>query len=424
MRNCLLEDVVTYRLSCDLSFSLGSVGTHFLLLLCSFCFVLSGCSGEGESAPPITFSIESVPGDVSYGDIPENTLYELNDPVSGMASLHGVVHVAAGNTLFQVGASGLIPVDVYWEGGEPSDTGMIYAMAARADSVLIAAENGIFHTYQWAVLQSPLSDVFQGPEIRQMAVRGEGEEEEIFVGTQDGLFRLTPTSFEEIVFDEALAGPSALAALDDVVLVAYGAMLYELNTLDWTYFMAPDFLGTVNHISGQGSTAVLACSEGLGVRAAAQDYQLYNGSLTPPSLAAIDGAGRPIGLAQDGLLRVSEGALTGLVPFSEGTEGAHMAVDTFNNIWVGADHLLTGWAVGEPLLFSATVGPLFSAKCNFCHLSGSGGPKHDFSQYEEVMAIQDTIFERVSLRQMPLGVPLLDDELQMVLDWYQSGVNP
>jgi len=420
--DCALEDTVKHRLLFALFFSNGFLAICLALLVGALNY--SGCAQQGESQISSPIAIESVPGEFSYEDLPGSTSYETHDDITAMASLHGVVHVAAGESLYQVSASGLIPVEVYWEGGEPSSTGKIYAMAARSESLLIAAENGIFHTYQWAVLQSPLSDVFEGKEIRHLASRGEGDGEEIFVGTEASLFRLTATSFEEIIFEEGQAGPSSLVALDEVVLVAYGTTLYELDTEDWSYEVTADGFGTIHHLSGKGSTAVVACSEGLGVRSAEGAYQLYQGNPAEPTLAALDSAGRPIGLAEDGLFRVSEGALEGLVSISDSGENAHLAVDAFNNVWVGTSKLLTGWVVGEPLSFAETVGPLFSTKCNFCHLSGSGGPKHDFSQYEEVMAIQDTIFERVSLRQMPLGAPLLDEELQMVLDWYQSGVNP
>jgi hypothetical protein len=397
-------------------------------ILAAFGLILSGCSetdapGNGGSG---TLTVQS--GAASFGETPESSDFETDSAITAMASSGGDVFVGTTDGIYKVSSTGLYAMDLYWETGEPSETGAVKAMAARADGVLIAAENGIFHTYQWAVLASPLTGTLADLDIIALSLTGSGENETVFVAAANGFYRVTNSSMDHITIGDESGGPTALAAAGNTVLVAYGAKVYEFNNGNNTYTEAPSGIGNVLSMATDGSAVAIATDGGLTTRDSKGSYVRYSladsGSGEAVDAVALDNGGRSVGLIAAGLVSVAGASVSGLAGTAAPTASRQVAVDGWGNVWVSEGTTIVGWMVGTPVSFAESIETIFSTRCNYCHVDGSGGPKHDFSNYDEVIALSDPILERVSIGQMPADAPLEDDQFKLIIQWYAGGQNP
>ena len=324
----------------------------------------------------------------------------------------------------------LLELYVYTVEGEPVETGPVYAMASRENGVMIAAQNGLFHTVDGAVLYSPLSAATQGLEIRHLDVAGSGEAEEIWLASTEGVYRVVSGFLEKIDIPGEDGAPVGVAATTDHALIAYEAAIYEIDLGVWTYRAVNVDAGTVHGTSSSNDKLALATDQGLLVRSESGAYTHYTLSDSSEANAAFgvsfDRDQQPVTLTKEGLVVVQEADTTGLANTDALESSTSMAVDIHGHVWFAKDTTLTGYMVGDLVRFEEQVVPAL-AVCNGCHLTGSGGaPKHDFSNYGEVVALSDSIVQRVSTGNMPPSEvgPLSTEHQETLLLWYTTGMNP
>ena len=75
----------------------------------------------------------------------------------------------------------------------------------------------------------------------------------------------------------------------------------------------------------------------------------------------------------------------------------------------------------EVVSFSESVLPLFQNKCSICHNENSG--LINILDYDTAFANSDRIFDAlITTKRMPLGDSLSEEELQLVVDWFEDGL--
>lgn len=377
-----------------------------------------------DTPPPGTLAIVS--GGISFGDPPFQTDYAFPESITAMAVYDGDILVGTNTGVFIQGALGFEEFPVFATLGNPMETGAVQAMTPRSEGILIAADNGLFHTFEWALLASPLSELLTGQTVRALSCSGSNDDETVWVDASDGLFRITNTSFDAVSFPDQTGVPSALGALEDSVLVAYGDTLYDLSPDDWTFTTAPEGLGVITTIVTDGQTAYMASDQGLVVRHSGGGYTRYTLSDTDTAKGVLhvtlNNVGTATALTADGIVSLGPDGPSALAPIT--TESNLLSVDGFGDVWVSNAESAARLSVGDTVTFAPTVSDIIATECNGCHAEGSVGPKHDFTNYGVVLAMADTILERVATKQMPQGYELEIADYETILSWFASGMNP
>lgn len=388
---------------------------------------------EGEASP--TPSLTSVVLEPVFGDSPEVSAFSAEGELTAMASLEGDVYVGTKQGLFRLEADALVPVEVIAEAGEPDETGAIQLVSRRADGLLVVGEQGLFHTYASYLVPSPLQatleEVLEGQALRALAAAGEGEDETLWLGTDGGLLRLQAGALEQLSIPGATGAVQAVGATTTTVIATFDSGTFELQASSNAFTQLPP-LGQVNGIRARADQLYLATDQGLVVRDEAGAYWDYtfgaDGSTGQVQDVAFDVEGNPVVLDALGLLRLTQNDPQGILAAEAGGKGEHLALDTLGNIWVGtandAGFTLTGVMVGQPVSFAQTVGPLFQARCDSCHLEGAYAPKHNFANYDEIMPIIDAVLERVFTGNMPSTGALPPEEYEAVVLWNETGREP
>lgn len=415
-------------------------GGRPVLRLLSAGSLLASCAPETQETPTPA-PVETVAHEIFDGPTAETLEISAPSTVPLLKASGGDVYLGTDSGLYRLEEDGAVPVEYLPQAGEPGTTGAIQVLARRESGLLVVAEQGIFHTYGQNLLYSPLSAAFTGQTIHDVAVSteasGSGNDttEVVWVATAEGLFRATPEALEQVQLPVETTAATAVSALPDPasngdtrVWVAFAEGLFELEGESWHGVAAP---ATVERFFTWEDTLYAATDAGLLVRPPGGGWQLHQGENASPLKVAgigVDAAGQALFSADAGVLRLDGGdpaaPLTRLATAEQVGPQPPLALDVFGNIWLGSDTGVTGLMVGSPLSFAARVSPIFEMRCNACHLGGASAPAHDFTRWEEVEPMIETILQRVYTGQMPSTGPLPIEESDVIVQWDESGRNP
>lgn len=363
----------------------------------------------------------------------ETTTLGVDGSITVVAARGADVLVGTTEGLFRVASGELELVEVYVDAADvPDATGAVTAITALPDGeALVIAANGVFHTYEHVLLVSPLSDVLAGLDIRAVSVPSPGEtgDDETWVATADGLLRVTGDALESFTLAGTSNSPTAVAALTDVVLVVDDGDLYQLDRADFTVLGSPlsaaDAPERLAAVAGQG---FVTTSSGIVQRQdAATWYTHAVGTVASLAPSADDTllAATAAGLLSVAVTASEPATVTPVTDWSSPDASAGLSADIDGNVWVGGTSELTQVLVGSPLSFAADVEPLLAAQCAYCHDAGLVAPARDFTDYDVVVAMADTILERVSLGLMPPAPTTMSTaDIDVLIRWYEGGMNP
>ena len=87
-----------------------------------------------------------------------------------------------------INEAALDAIEVWGEG--PQATGSVRTVLRRSDNLLVAAEQGVFHTLGDKLVLSPASDTLAALDIRSLHLASGTTDEQIWIAAADGLYQL------------------------------------------------------------------------------------------------------------------------------------------------------------------------------------------------------------------------------------------
>lgn len=391
------------------------------------------CCGESEemAPPPPEFPTSSdaawEPGPQT--DVPESTTIGLPSPgeIRSVRAAAGEVYVGASTGLYRVDQSVLALVPVYLEEeGEPTSTGAVVDMEVFGDVLVVAAENGLYHVQDWALLRSPMNDVVSDLQIHALSLADDA----VWIGAEEGLFRITDDVMESLSL--GLGGAVVdVAAIPGATVLTYGtghfgeALSYVFDTVTMESDWLPGGV-TAGQMAGWQEHLVVASGD-LMVRVPDAHWIRW----TELQVASMGVGGEGLFLAtDDGIYRLtSDEDGPGVTPVANvGDLSATVGVtmDAWGHLWTATPDGLTRWETGSPLTFDDVRG-IFSGQCAWCHATGLNAPKRDFESYEVVFAMLEPITEWIALDLMPpagMGGPVSDENKLLLQQWIDQGASP
>ena len=403
--------------------------TTFRLLVLAPLIALAPACDEATSRPASPVGSEApevTPREVTlpFPTIPPLARHAATAAVTALADDDGLGVAATAASLFAFEGTALSSVAVVADPGEPLTTGPVRAFARRDGGLLVSAEGGLYHTFDGVLLASPASPALFGATALSIAL--DGEHEVVWAALPDGLHRLDARAHERIVFPDEPAAPTAVAALPDAVLVAFGDRLYELAPDSLEYRLVPAALGAVELAVAAADRLFAGGPGGLLERRADGTY-LHYATLGPVLALATDASGIPYARIAEGVLRLDPIGPVGFASSPDLTTSyVGLALDRDGHTWLGDGATLLRLATGRVVSFAADVAPILDARCGSCHRDGEGAPRRDFADYDLALALSEAIFTRISTGLMPPppSPTLTADEYDLLVRWYAGDRAP
>lgn len=394
-------------------------------LLVAGCGDVADVTATSSAYAPIT--VTPLTAAVAFPAAPDLSRYETGAALARVADDAGIPVASTPQGLVAVSGTNVTPMTVYAATpSEPIATGAVLTMSRRLDgSLLVSADNGIFHSYQRRLLASPLGEALGGASALAIVDDDTGGET-VYALVGGALHRVQAELHDRITIAEAPAVATALAALPDVVLVAYGDVVYELRTHGWTYRRVPAEVGVVTTMLGSASTGQIALAgpAGLVMRDRDGAYRRYT-ALGGIVALATDRAGLLFAQGPAGILRLDPAGPTGIAS-RDPTPAVGLAIDADGHTWFAQGEALVRLSTGRVVSFAAEIAPILNQRCGSCHTDGSAAPQRDFANYDLAVAMSDAIFTRVSTGLMPPRPEpaLTPAEYDLLVRWYAGDQAP
>jgi hypothetical protein len=396
---------------------------------------LGGCGNGVVSDLPLVV-VDGAPAIPPYD--PGGVSIDVPDEITALGAKGSRLLIGTKSTVYGLGdVVGTLEEVSVWS-DDPSitaKTGAVHAVGRRSANVLIAADNGIFHTSGDKLLVSPASAELTALGITALAAENSASGERIWFATTSGLYELEGNTLSKWTVEDEAGSPTAIATSGQLVFVAYGDRLFELNVETEEAGLVPHSFGTIHSIAhGAENTVYVAAEKGFFERGADGGYTQYtlsDGGTPAAAYAAIfDPKKGMFGLTSAGIVLAEPGKTpAGVMPLPNTLAGTTIpvaAADDIGNIWFGAGNKLEGLKLGSTLTFDTDVVPVFRTYCGSCHLEGANySPVIKLDDYETVVAMSAKINSRISAGQMPpaSATPMPAEAFEILLRWEASGRN-
>ena len=395
----------------------------------SLALLLAACGGDEAPAPPVDRfgDLRTVAGAPSLPNDPgvEPTSLLAPGNVTAIGAAGTTLIVGTDTSTSQLIDGKLVELEVWSDDPDiPSTTGSVRLVTRDDATLVVLAEEGLFHSFGDKLVPSPASaDVLA---LDPMAMHADGDL--LWLCTPDGLARLEDGELSWLTIEGESGLPAAVHhAATGLLYVAFDDRLYEIES-DRAYAV-PFELGAIHAIgAGRGDAVYVASDRGLFERNVEGEWTRY--TLTE------DDAGAPATALsfypKDGTFVAVPGGITLANP-DDGITGvatsdaSHMIADDLGRIWLGGGTDVTGLPVGTPIGFEDDVAPILTSYCASCHDEGiDNAPVQDFADYDNVVLLAQTVVSRIRDGQMPPAGsdPLPGDAVDLINRWYLSGQNP
>ncbi|MEZ4311764.1 MAG: hypothetical protein R3F14_27350 [Polyangiaceae bacterium] len=407
------------------------------LLLPATLAVLSGCAPEDETKPdaPTLTVVEDAPLPVAK----EPEVREVGAYAGELRALgaHGGTCVLGTTSgAFAVEEAGLLALDIYGDEPDlPVDTGEVRAIGRRTETLLLAAETGIYLTTGEKLQRSPASDALADLVIREVHVTGAGSSERVWLLADTGVLLVAGDEVSEITVEGETEAPIAIspAASGTSLLVAYPGTVREIDLEANEARELPFDLGAVRGMARGGEKVVyFATDQGLFSRGEDGDYTHLplSGEADPVAVdtVLVDPEG-PLAITASHVIRLPAEGAPQAVATLDGSDEPHLAAaDDVGLVWVGGGGSLSGFVLGSPVGFEADVAPVLDEYCMTCHTDPgvNGAPGLDLLDFDTTKEKASLIVQRIAAGQMPPpgATPLPAEKYELILRWYGSGQNP
>ena len=413
-------------------------------LLAVVCALFAGTACGGDDPPPGPTPVpveETLPPEVELvtgaptmvEDGPEATSYSTLGYVVALDALGTTTVVGTTVEASTVGQDALETLEIVGDG--PITTGRVQAVLRRNGNVLVAADNGLFHTLESKLVLSPASETLSALDIRSLHLASATTNEQIWIVAADGLYQLEDDELSKWTIDGTNpADITALLVSGQEATIAFGGSVYMLDLGEMLATRIDYDFGTINAlVVGPGGVLQIATSEGLYERVAENQYVHYTladgDAVAEVDDLVLDPKQGTFAVTAAGVLLASGGATpTGAAELPEQTAPRVMAFDDIGNLWIGDDETVYGLKLGTPISFELDVRPILEQYCMGCHGTppAENTPEVSFIDYDTAVEYATAIVLRVGTGQMPpLGSEAVPPEdFELIKRWHEGGDNP
>lgn len=404
----------------------------------------TGCSGVSDDSPTPEPSLEPTPTlevTVEVGapqllpDV-EPRSFALEYTVTVGNYSFGVAYMGTEAGLFRLDQTldeGSSRLEVY--AGETSQTPTLHIrhLARRAEGLLVLADEGLYYTQQGALFRSPLSEMLEPSSLNGLVSVGEGTQEQVYFAASEGLLRWQNDQLEWLTLPGLTPPLEQVAANLSTLWVVAAEGLAEVSLSTGEVRLLAEHIQQPTQLVMYDQQLFVASEQGLWERHSGAAWTLHTLSGSSPGIpvkqVAFDANGRVLALTEQGLFRLtlltSEGpSLERLASPEQVHDASTLSINGIGDVWLGAGQQLIQLPLGTPIGFEAQISPIFAQQCAYCHADGSAAPKHDFTQYDEVMAMVDDILQRIYTGNMPSGGALPTEQLEVIVQWEDGGLMP
>jgi hypothetical protein len=210
---------------------------------------LGGCGNGVVSDLPLVV-VDGAPAIPPYD--PGGVSIDVPDEITALGAKGSRLLIGTKSTVYGLGdVVGTLEEVSVWS-DDPSitaKTGAVHAVGRRSANVLIAADNGIFHTSGDKLLVSPASAELTALGITALAAENSASGERIWFATTSGLYELEGNTLSKWTVEDEAGSPTAIATSGQLVFVAYGDRLFELNVETEEAGLVPHSFGTIHSIA-------------------------------------------------------------------------------------------------------------------------------------------------------------------------------
>lgn len=404
----------------------------------------TGCSGVSDASPTPEPSLEPTPTLEVTVEVGAPQLladesphaFALESTVTVGNYSFGVAYMGTEAGLFRLDQTldeGGSRLEVY--AGETSQTPTLHIrhLARRTEGLLVLADEGLYYTQQGALFRSPLSDLLEPSSLNGLVSVGEGTQEQVYFAASEGLLRWQNDQLEWLTIPGLTPPLEQVAANGSTLWVVAAEGLAEVSLSTGVVRLLAEHVIQPTQLALYDQQLFVASEQGLWERQSEVAWTLHTLSASttgiPVKQVAFDANGRVLALTEQGLFRLtlftSEGTTLERLASPEQVHAATtLSVDGIGDVWLGAGEQLLLLPLGAPIGFDSHISPIFAQQCAYCHADGSAAPKHDFTQYDEVMAMVDDILQRIYTGNMPSAGPLPTEQLEVIVQWEDGGLLP
>jgi hypothetical protein len=302
-------------------------------------------------------------------------------------------------------------------------------------SVIAVVSEGLVQDFADVFELSPLAATLDAPVSALDDIGGASVPEVVWAGSAGALYEVSGGLSQRFEVATETGAPTAVLAVGDHTLAAFGSHLYELDPS--ARVLTPlehDFGNVVAMARGADGGSYLASDQGLFAFSSATGGEVSHYPVGSVSSLTVDPLFGAYAATDDTLLALPFGGTLCYVG-SFPDKGPHpLATDGFGNVWAGSGSSVLEFQAGSPVGYVNDVKPFFAANCYSCHVTGSsnGSPRLPFDDYEGSKAMSDAIVQHLTGDGVPVMPPAppvgngpLDPSVYgVVIRWVNTGELP
>lgn len=384
--------------------------------------VLIGCSTTTD--PPELTRFDGAP---AVAPLAAGQPVALTAAPTTLASIGGVVVIGTTEGVYRTTLTGAAadPVRVIAEAGQAMTLGHVTAIAPRGtDGLLVAAQNGLFHDMESALVVSPFTPLLEGERVDGLDITGRGADEALWVTTARGAF--VRRSAGATTLSLSSAPVKRAIGIDGSRALLFADGLYEIDVDAGTVRRLGDDPGDVRGVARDDGNLYVATRGGLLVRRADGEVALHTLASEGEAPRAIQAVAAGVGLValvvgEDVVVRDAGGSR--VVGRAELDANA-IAIDANEDLWVASPRGLSRYATGKPVSFEQDVKPFMSQRCMPCHAAGGGAPTRAFDTFDVAQSFAPEIVRRLRADGRPVMPPsggLTATDYRAVVRWALTG---
>lgn len=388
-----------------------------------------------KAPPPEVTVVKGAPADPAMPV--EATIFGAKGYVVALDGLGSMPVVGTTVEASTVMGDELAPMEIWGEG--PILTGRVKAVVRRAGNVLVAADNGVFHTLDDKLVLSPASDTLSALDIQSMHLTSGVADEVIWIVAADALYELKSGKLLKWSIEGTTpAAITAVLATDDAVYLGFGGQLYILDTKAQKATVVDYDFHAINEIvSGPDGMLHIATSQGLFERKSEGVYTQYTlaegEAVAEVDDIAFDAKQGSFIVTSTGVSLATGGAVPiGMAHLAEQEGPRLMAFDDIGNLWIGEDQSVHRLPLGSKIGFAEDVRPILEKHCMGCHadpptIQGENAPAVNFLDYDTATEYGASTVLRISTGQMPpagKADPVPPTDFEIIKRWQEGGQAP